>query len=137
LKAIETFRTGRVDWCDALRTIAAAAPASTVVTSLSGDAAVEAKSKSDTSSSKKQLIINFMTPMSEDGSLPSELNGFLSILRGAPALKRNFPLIEVSGLQSNPAKQGGHPYTSYSIICLPKIESTPKAEPTKKAVATR
>jgi len=60
-----------VGWSVPLRTIAAAAPESTIITGLSGDAEVEMTSKS--LKSKKQLIVNFATPMSEDGSMPREI----------------------------------------------------------------
>jgi hypothetical protein len=131
LKAIETFRSGRANWSASLRTIAAAAPKSTIITSLSGDAPVEAKSKSGASSSKKQLTISFTTPMSEDGSLPRELDGFLATLRGEPALTRNFPLVEVTGLRSNPTRDGDRPSASFSIVGLPRSGTPPKSEPAK------
>ncbi|MGP0063258.1 MAG: hypothetical protein ACLQGP_06590 [Isosphaeraceae bacterium] len=131
LKAIETFRSGRANWSASLRTIAAAAPESTVITSLSGDAPVEAKSKGGGSSSKKQLVINFTTPMSEDGSLPRELDAFLATLRGEPALKRTFPLIEVTGLRANPTRAGERPSASFNIVGLPGAAPPPKSAPTK------
>jgi len=127
LKVVEAFRGNRVGWSVPLRTIAAAAPESTIITGLSGDAEVEMTSKS--LKSKKQLIVNFATPMSEDGSMPREIDGFLASLRAEPTLKRHFPLIEVSGLKANPGKQGQHPFVSYSVVCLPK------GEPIKTATA--
>jgi hypothetical protein len=66
--------------------------------------------------------VNFATPMGEDGSLPGEIDGFLAALRKDPSLKRDFSLIEVSGLRANPAGQRGRPFASYTVICLPKMD---------------
>ncbi|MFI5454616.1 MAG: hypothetical protein ACHRXM_04120 [Isosphaerales bacterium] len=129
LKVMAAFRGSRVGWSVLFRTIAAAAPESTIITGLSGDAEVEATGKS--AKPKKQLTVNFATPMSEDGSMPREIDGFLASLRGELMLKQHFPLIEVSGLKANPGKPGEHSFESYSIVCLP----LPKVEPIKKATA--
>ncbi len=67
---------------------------------------MEAASKSGMTKPKKQLIVNFATPMSEDGSVPREIDGFLTALRGEPMLKRHFPLIEVIGPQGQLVQAG-------------------------------
>jgi hypothetical protein len=121
------FRSTRVAWSVPLRTIAAAAPANTVITSLSGDAEVEGGARSGPGKSKKQLVISFETPMAGDGSLPREIDGFLASLRGDPSLKRHFPLIEVTALRANPVRQGIPPSASYSVVCLPRVEKAPPA----------
>jgi hypothetical protein len=135
LKAIQTFLSGRVDWSASLRKIAAAAPPSTIITSLTGDAAVEVKSKSGSSSAKKQLTVNFSMPLTEDGSVPKELDGFLATLRAEPGLTRSFPLIEVTSLKANEARAASRPSVSYSIVCLPKPTTMPKAVAPKGAQA--
>jgi hypothetical protein len=129
-KAIVAFRGSRVGWSVPLRTIAAAVPEGTVVTTLSGDAEVEAGSRGGFTKSKKQLSIGFETPMAGDGSLPHEIDGFLASLRGEGSIKRHFPLIEVLNLKANPVKAGGTPSASYSIVCLPKADKS-------KALAAR
>ncbi len=123
LKVMEAFRGTRVGWSELLRTVAAAVPESTTIKGLSGEADVEAASKSGGTKPKKQLIINFATPMADDGSVPREIDGFLAALRAEPAIKRHFPLIEVSGLKANTSKRGERPFASYSIVCLPKLEA--------------
>jgi hypothetical protein len=133
LRSVHAFLKGRVDWAASLRKIAAAAPPSTVITSLTGDAAVEAKSRSGPQSAKKQLVINFAMPLAEDGSVPKELDGFLATLRAEPVLTQSFPLIEVSSLKANEARSGSRPFVSYSLICLPKTAAAPKPEIAKSA----
>ena len=122
IKVISSFRGGRVAWSVPMRTIAAAVPEGTVITSLSGDAQVEAGGRSGPGTSKKQLVVGFETPMSEDGALPHEIDGFLATLRGEASIKQHFPLIEVSGLRANPVKPDGSPSASYSVVCLPKVD---------------
>ena len=46
LKAVGVFRDTRVNWSGSLRTIAAAMPESTIITTLTGDAEIETRSKS-------------------------------------------------------------------------------------------
>jgi hypothetical protein len=135
LNAIETFRSGRAAWSAALRTLAADAPANTVMNSLEGGSPVETKSKGGSAQAKKKLVVNFTAPMSEDGSPPPEIHGFLATLRKEPALTRNFPLIEVTDIKANPARDGGRPSASFSLVGLPRIETTAKPETPKKAAA--
>jgi hypothetical protein len=131
-KAIAAFRGSRVDWSIPLRTIAAAAPERTVIRSLSGDAELGAGNRPGMVR-KKQLVISFETPMAEDGSLPGEIDRFLASVRGEPAIRRHFPLIEVTGLRANPVRPGGVPSASYSIVGLPRPEKSPAPAATKPA----
>jgi len=126
LKAVNAFQDSRVNWSALLRTIAAAMPDSTLITTLSGDAEIEAGSGSHTgpARAKKKLVVSFDTPLAGNGSLPQEIDGFLASLRGDATLKRHFPLIEVTGFRANPARQGVRRSASYSIVCLPSSEKT-------------
>jgi hypothetical protein len=123
-KAIDSFRKSRVAWSVPLRKIAGAAPESTIITALAGDSSVETMSRSSSGKKKKQLIINFATPMAGDGALPHEIDGFIAALRAEPTLKRHFPLIEVSGLRASPARRNSRPFASYSVVCLPRADLT-------------
>jgi hypothetical protein len=127
LKVMEAFRGNSVGWSVLLRTVAAAVPESTTIKGLSGEAEVESAGKSAAAKPKKQLIVNFATPMADDGSVPREIDGFLAALRADPALHRHFPLIEVSGLRAIPSKRGERPFASYSVVCLPKADTNKPA----------
>ena len=124
LKAISVFRDTRVKWSGALRKIAAAMPESTVITALAGDSEIEPSSGTGRGKSKKKLVVTFETPLAGNGSLPQEIDGFLTSLRADATLKRHFPVIEVTGFRANPVKQGAHPSATYSIVCLPGSEKT-------------
>jgi hypothetical protein len=123
LKAVTEFRSSRAAWSALLRTIAVAMPRSTIITSMSGDAEIEAAGgRSGPSRSKKKLVVSFETPVAGNGSLPPEIDAFLTKLRGDATLKRHFPLIEVTGFRSNPTRAGSTPSASFSVVCLPGSE---------------
>ena len=126
LKAVGVFRDTRVSWSGSLRTIAAAMPESTIITTLTGDAEIETRSKSGPSKGKKRLIVSFETPLAGNGSLPNDIDGFLAALRADATLKRHFPLVEVSGFKANQARAGLRPSASYSVVCLPIAEKEKK-----------
>ena len=134
IKVLEMFQGKRVRWSAVLRSVATAAPETTTVTSLTGEAELDTPTKGAPAKSRKQLIVNFSTPMAEGGPVPPEIEGFLATLRGDAALTRHFPLIEVSGFKANSGKGTRQSFTSYSVICLPKAEPTkPPADATKNA----
>lgn len=123
VQSIQTFQRTSVDWSAQLRTIGAAAPEATVVTSVTGESEVPASGKSSVNKPKKQLVVSFATTMPEDGTMPRELDGFIAGLREESVLKRHFPLIDVSGLRAAPPTQRtGRPLAQYSIVCLPRTE---------------
>jgi hypothetical protein len=124
VKAISAFRDTRVQWSGALRKIAAAMPESTLITALAGDSEIEAGSGMGRGKSKKKLVVSFETPLAGNGSLPPEIDGFLTALRAEAALKRHFPLIEVTGFRANPVKLGAQPSATYSVVCLPVADKT-------------
>ena len=126
LKAVNVFRDTRVNWSGSLRRIAAAMPHSTIITTLSGDAEIEAGSRSDVPRPRKKLVINFETPLAGNEALPQEIDGFLAVVRGDATLKRHFPLVEVTGFRANPARQGVDPSASFSVVCLPGSEKAKK-----------
>ena len=99
----------------------------TIITSLGRRRVRAGLEEGGTTKAKKQLIVNFATPMSEDGSMPREIDGFLATSRGEPTLKRHFPFIEVSGLRTGstrqPASAGGWPRTASSACPRPSRPS--------------
>jgi hypothetical protein len=130
LKVISAFRDTRLKWSGALRRIAEAMPESTLITALAGDSEIEAGSRAGPGRAKKKLVVTFDTPLAGNGSLPQEIDGFLTALRAEPTLKRHFGLIEVTGFRANPARLGTLPSATYSVVCLPGSEKV-------KAVAGR
>ena len=66
--------------------------------------------------------------------MPPEIKGFLEALRGDAMLTRHFPLIEVSGFKANSGKGVKQPFTSFSVVGLPRAAPTrTAADSTKKA----
>jgi len=121
LSALEAFHHGRVDWSAQLRTIAGVTPRSTLVTSFQGtnEAEVPGKGKSI---SRNQMVVNFTTPMGSEGAIPSEINEFIAALRLEKPLKRNFPIVNFSGVQTKQAQGKQSGLATYSVVCLPGAE---------------
>ncbi len=71
---------------------------------------------------KNQLIINFATPLTEDGIMPSEIDAFISALRTETSILRHFPHIEVSGLRTGSVANNAGKVAQYSVVCLPGLE---------------
>jgi hypothetical protein len=129
-KALESFQGSRVDWSAQLRTIAGDMPESTLVTSFQGTGGIKDREQS---SSTNQMIVNFTTPLANDGAIPPEINDLITALRAEPALTRYFPVINVSGLQASPSQGKQSPSVSYSVVCTPATKD--KGSGPKKAAA--
>jgi hypothetical protein len=132
LKALESFESSRVDWSNQLKSIATHIPETTVVTSFQGTGELPEKGRAST---RNQMVVNFTTPMGDDGEIPQEINEFITALRVEPAMKKYFPTIDVSGVQAKPGKAGQKPNASYSVICKPG--PTTKEEAPKTAAGKR
>ncbi len=118
-----------MSWSNQLRTIATDTPATTTITSLSGDAEFEVLGKGGQAKAKTQLVVNFATPLNEDGSMPGEIDVFISALRTERTILRTFSNIEVSGLRTGSATNGNGKVAQYSVVCLPKVEVVKGAKP--------
>jgi hypothetical protein len=117
IRTLDAFQKTRVSWSSQLRTIAVDTPETTIITQLTGDSEIDlGKGKS-----KKQLIVSFATPLSEDGAMPPEIDKFITELRDEPTILEHFPNIEVSGLRTATVGSSGKA-AQYSVVCLPKTE---------------
>ena len=128
IKVIEAFQKTRVDWSTQLETIADDVPETTVITSLTGEGKLEVPGKGSQGKPKK-LILQFATPMSENGAMPSEIDQFLTALRDEPAILRHFSDIEVSGLHANTATNSKQKVAVYSVVCLPRTKPVKGGRP--------
>ena len=131
IKTFEAFEKTRVDWSTQLRTIAADTPETTIITSLLGEGEVEIPSKGNQNKPKKQLVVNFVTPMAEDGAMPGEIDKFISAFRGELSILHHFPSIDVSGLRTGTVANNTQKVAQYSVVCLPKTEPTKGGGPKK------
>ncbi|WP_165220487.1 hypothetical protein [Aquisphaera insulae] len=129
LKTLEAFRQSRLDWSTQLRIIAEDTPDTTIITSLVGDNETDLGSKGGLGKGKKQFIVNFATPLGADGSMPGEIDRFISELRAEPAILGHFPTIEVSGLRTGSLNNDKGAVAQYSVVCLPGAEATGKGRP--------
>jgi len=118
------FLKSRIAWTEQLRTIAADTPEGTTVTTLSGDADVEIEGAAAKGKGNKQLVVQFNTPLPEDGSIPPHIDRFLSTLREEPLVLRHFPNINVSGLQTGMLGKE-RKVAVYSVVFQPKARAGP------------
>jgi hypothetical protein len=125
IKLVDSFMKSRVSWSSQLRTIAIDTPETTVITSLAGEGPMQGAGK-PSGQAKKQMIVNFATPLAKDGSIPGEVNELIARLRSEPAILRQFSSIEVSGLRSSESTARGKEVT-YSVVCLPGAETAKKS----------
>ncbi len=65
--------------------------------------------------------------------MPPELDNFLDALREDALLKKDFPLVELGGLQHFPSSVRADPLAYFTVVCLPKPEPAAK----KKAPAEK
>ena len=121
IRTLDAFQKTSVRWSSQLRTIAADTPETTIITSLAGDSEIDL-GKANQGKPKKQLIVSFATPLSEDGAMPPEIDKFITALRAEPAILGHFPTIEVSGLRTGTLGSTGSKTAQYSVVCLPKAE---------------
>lgn len=117
------FSKSRIAWTSQLRTIAADTPEGTTISMLAGDADVEIHGAATKSKEKKQLVVQFNTPLPDDGSIPPHIDKFLSTLREEPLVLQHFPNINVSGLQTGTA--GKVKKITYRVDFLPKARAGP------------
>ncbi len=123
IKTVDTFIKSRVPWSAQLRTIALDTPDTTIITSLTGDGPMQGMAPS--AQMKKQMVVNFATPLARDGSMPSEVNELIARLRKEPVILKDFSSIEVTGLRASESNGGKE--VTYSVVCLPGSEPAKKA----------
>lgn len=116
------FSRSRIAWSGQLQTIAADTPEGTTITLLSGDADLEINGAASKKKAKKQLVVQFNTPLNDDGRIPRHIDAFLSTLREEPLVLRHFPDVNVSGLQTGTAGKD-RKVALYSVVFLPKARA--------------
>jgi hypothetical protein len=70
---------------------------------------------------RKTLLFRATAPLSEDGSVPREIDVFLSELRRNKLLNRDFPSIEIADIKRSESTDKDKPsVAAFNIVCLPK-----------------
>ena len=64
------------------------------------------------------MVVNFTTPMGNDGAIPGEINEFIAALRLEKPLIRNFPTVNFSGVQTKQAQANQSASATNSVVCL-------------------
>ena len=96
------------------------APETTVITTLTGDGEAELPGKGNQGKPKKQLVVNFATPLAEDGAMPGEIDRLPTALLAELSILRHFPNIVLAAHGHH--QQRSQQVAQFSVVCLPKTE---------------
>ena len=91
--------------------------------SVQGECDLPLKDKKKSAKPKKSFVVRAAAALPADGSMPRELDRFLDALREHPQLKKDFPVVELGGLQHFRTASGSEPQAFFTVVCLPKAEN--------------
>ena len=70
---------------------------------------------------KKSLLFRATAPLSDDGTVPREIDQFLNELRKNKLLNRDFPSIEIADIKRAESNdKGAKSVAAFNIVCLPR-----------------
>jgi len=119
--AVRKFLDTRITWTSYQRDLAACLPDNVFLTSLQGVSELEqGGNKASKGKPKKSLVIRASVVISKDGLVPQEVDRFLNTLRNHPALKRDFPVVELTDLKQLEGTDDGPAIATFTVVCLPK-----------------
>ncbi len=124
VEALRHFMNTRVSWSGLARDVAAPLPENAALTLLSGVCATETAGRAKESAAlpAKQLMLKGTAPQKDGRSAPAEIDAFLEALRSNPALRSDFPVIEIAGIQGHPGIAGAKPVAEFMVLGLPRAE---------------
>jgi hypothetical protein len=130
VNAISKFVSSRVTWTAYTHDLSQRLPAEATLTVFHGLCELESTGKKESViKPKKQLTFMGVAPIADDGSIPKEVDTFLTALRDDPLLKRDFPVVELDEIKWFQPNITAPPDALFTVICLPK----PMAAPAKSA----
>ncbi len=126
IAAVAKFLGTRVIWTSYERELAGCLPANTFLTSFQGTSELEsAEQKKSRGKAKKSLVLQGTALISQSGLMPREIDLLLDKLRGHPALKRDFPVVELTALKQGQRLANETPAAFFTVVCLPKTQDKP------------
>lgn len=118
VEAVHKFLGGRILWSVYSHDIATRLPAGVTLNSLQGLCEMEAGgTKKEAVKPRKSFILRATAPVPPGSSPPREIDTFLTAIRDYPALKRDFPLIEVTDIKT--LAEQGRSGVGFVVLCLP------------------
>jgi hypothetical protein len=119
--ALQKYLKDRVDWSEHGREVASLLPDNVFLTSLEGTSELVPESKKRVNSKpKKSLVVRGAVPIGEDGSMPDEIDRFVNAVRDHPALRKDFPVVELADLKQQRKTDDELSLASFTVTCLPK-----------------
>lgn len=126
--AVQWFLATRVVWSACARDVAARLPADAKLTLFDGKSELAAPGlpKGGAAGPQKKLLLNGVAPVVRDRAVPPQIDTFLESLRAHPRLRRDFPAVELSGIQALPATGTTPPVAAFTVVGLPRSDKGPR-----------
>lgn len=119
--ALKSYLDDRVRWSHHGREVTRLMPDNLFLTSIEGTSELKREGKKRVGQKpEKSLVVRGAVPLQEDGSMPAEIDRFVNALRDDPALKSEFPIVELADLKQMKHTNDESPLASFTVTCLPK-----------------
>lgn len=130
VESVRKFLDSRIVWTSYFHDIPARLPANASINGFDGMSEMElmGKKKDIGKKLKKSFILRLAAPITNNGTMPHEIDKFLDSLREHPLLKKDFPIVELVDLKWYQPFQGAKPNAYFTVMCLPKV-AKPVAKP--------
>jgi Tfp pilus assembly protein PilN len=119
----------RFQWANYVREVASRLPTSMGISAFEGKATFAPPGGK--ASSVQSLTLQVEAPLPPGATVPADINALMENLRTTPLLKRTLPLITMSELKWNAARNRAGTTASFSLLCTPPASAAKGAK--KKA----
>ncbi len=119
--AVQKFVDTRVTWSYHARELAGSLPANVFLTSFQGVSELGSGGKKRAvAKPKKSLVLHGAAFVPPDGSIPHEIDRFLDLVREHPAIRRDFPVVELADLKQSQLVGDNAAIAFFTVVCVPK-----------------
>jgi hypothetical protein len=122
VEAVKKFVSTRVRWTEYTHDVAERLPEKSTLTLFQGMCELEDGGKKP----KKLFTVRAEAPIDSNGTMPTQVDDFLTSLRGDPLLKRDFPNVELTDIKTTqPARKEESATAIFTVLCVPKATAAP------------
>jgi hypothetical protein len=129
---VRRFVSTRIIWTAYTHDLPARLPRNAQLTALHGLCELEYFGRKEGAiKPKKSFLLRATAPLAANGTMPREIDGFLTALRNHPLLKHDFPDVELADIKRFQLFSGAQPMANFTVVCLPKSKgpAAPSASP--------
>jgi hypothetical protein len=133
IDTVREYLETRILWSPYVRDAASGLPESIMLKSLVGECAMNIGAKK-TAKPKKSLILKLSATIPDGETMPRELDHYVNAVRKDVLLQRDFPVVKLADLHgSKAATRGSKALAEFTLICLPKVDTSAKPAAKGKA----